>query len=440
MSDVKISVFGLGYVGTVSAGCLANQGNSVIGVDPVPDKVDLINRGQAPIVEVEIGEIIAEMVKAGRLKATHDDTSAVHDTDISFVCVGTPSQQNGNLDLRYIRRICEQIGEALKTKIGRHIVVIRSTILPGTMRNIVIPTLEEFSGKRAGEDFGVCSNPEFLREGSAVKDFRCPPKTVIGELDKGSGDLLTQLYAGINAPLIRTDLQTAEMIKYVDNCWHALKIGFANEIGNVCKSFDIDAHEVMRIFCEDRKLNISTTYLKPGFAFGGSCLPKDLRALSYQAKTHDLQLPILTSILPSNELQIARGLQMIIEKESPRVGVLGFSFKAGTDDLRESPVIEVIERLLGKGYDLRIYDKNVNIAKLVGANRDFILNRIPHISKLMVNSADAVLEHASTVVIGNNDPEFLEIIKKVRDDQQIVDFVRVMDGRSQRGKYDGICW
>lgn len=437
---MRISVFGLGYVGTVSAGCLANQGNSVIGVDPVPDKVDLINRGQAPIVEVEIGEIIAEMVKAGRLKATHDGTSAVHDTDISFVCVGTPSQQNGNLDLRYIRRICEQIGEALKTKIGRHIVVIRSTILPGTMRNIVIPTLEEFSGKRAGEDFGVSSNPEFLREGSAVKDFRCPPKTVIGELDKGSGDLLTQLYAGINAPLIRTDLQTAEMIKYVDNCWHALKIGFANEIGNVCKSFDIDAHEVMRIFCEDRKLNISTTYLKPGFAFGGSCLPKDLRALSYQAKTHDLQLPILTSILPSNELQIARGLQMIIEKESPRVGVLGFSFKAGTDDLRESPVIEVIERLLGKGYDLRIYDKNVNIAKLVGANRDFILNRIPHISKLMVNSADAVLEHASTVVIGNNDPEFLEIIKKVRDDQQIVDFVRVMEGRSQRGRYDGICW
>lgn len=437
---MRISVFGLGYVGTVSAGCFANQGNSVIGVDPVPAKVDLINRGQTPIVEVEIGEIIAEMVKLGRLRATHDATNAVHDTDISFVCVGTPSQPNGNLDLRYIRRICEQIGEAIKTKTGRHTVVIRSTILPGTMRKIVIPTLEEFSGKKAGEEFGVSSNPEFLREGSAVKDFRCPPKTVIGELDKESGDLLTQLYAGINAPLIRTDLQTAEMIKYVDNCWHALKIGFANEIGNVCKSFDIDAHEVMRIFCEDRKLNISTTYLKPGFAFGGSCLPKDLRALSYQAKTHDLHLPILTSILPSNELQIARGLQMIIEKENTRVGVLGFSFKAGTDDLRESPVIEVIERLLGKGYDLRIYDKNVNIAKLVGANRDFILNRIPHISKLMVNSADAVLEHASTVVIGNNDPEFQGIAQRIREDQQIVDFVRVVEGRSQRGKYDGICW
>lgn len=437
---MRISVFGLGYVGTVSAGCLANQGNSVVGVDPVPAKVDLINRGQTPIVEVEIGEIIASMVSTGRLRATHDAMAAVQGTDLSFVCVGTPSQPNGNLDLHYIRRICEQIGEALKTKAERHTVVIRSTILPGTMRKIVIPTLEEFSGKIAGRDFGVSSNPEFLREGSAVKDFRCPPKTVIGELDKATGDLLAELYAGIDAPLIRTDLQTAEMIKYVDNCWHALKIGFANEIGNVCKAFDIDAHEVMRIFCEDRKLNISTTYLKPGFAFGGSCLPKDLRALSYQAKIHDLQLPILTAILPSNELQIARGLQMIIEKESTRVGVLGFSFKAGTDDLRESPMIEVIERLIGKGYDLRIYDQNVNIARLVGANRDFILNRIPHISKLMVNSADAVLEHAGTIVIGNSDPEYREIAKQVRDGQQIVDFVRIMDGRSQRGKYDGICW
>jgi GDP-mannose 6-dehydrogenase len=440
MSDVRISVFGLGYVGAVSAGCLANQGHTVIGVDPVPAKVDLINRGQSPIVEVEIDEIIASMVSAGKLKATHDSASAVRDTEISFVCVGTPSQPNGNLDLRYIRRICEQIGEALKTKKERHTVVIRSTILPGTMRKVVIPTLEEFSGKTAGRDFGVSSNPEFLREGSAVKDFRCPPKTVIGQLDEASGELLVALYAHVSAPLIRTDLQTAEMIKYVDNCWHALKIGFANEIGNLCKSFDIDAHEVMRIFCEDRKLNISTTYLKPGFAFGGSCLPKDLRALSYQAKVQDLQLPILGAILPSNELQIARGLQMVIEQGNTRVGVLGFSFKAGTDDLRESPVIEVIERLIGKGYDLRIYDKNVNIARLVGANRDFILNHIPHISKLMVNSADSVLEHASTVVIGNNDPEFRELVKTVRDDQKVVDFVRVMDGRSQRGKYDGICW
>jgi len=437
---LKVSIFGLGYVGTVSAGCLANDGHDVVGVDPVHAKIDLISSGRTPIVEAEIGEIIAATVKSGKLRATHDAAQAIQETELSFVCVGTPSQQNGNLDLRYIRRICEQIGEALKTKEKRHTVVIRSTILPGTMHKIVIPTLEEFSQKKAGRDFGVSNNPEFLREGSAVKDFRSPPKTVIGELDKASGDLLAEIYNKIDAPMIRTDLETAEMIKYVDNSWHALKIGFANEIGNMCKAFGIDAHAVMKIFCQDRKLNISPAYLMPGFAFGGSCLPKDLRALSYQAKMHDLQLPILTSILPSNELQVARGLQMITEKGKSRVGVLGFSFKAGTDDLRESPVIEVIERLIGKGYDLKIYDKNVNIASLVGANRDFILNHIPHISKLMVADADAVLEHAETVVIGNNDPEFKQIPSRLREGQRLVDFVRVIEGRSTNGKYDGICW
>jgi GDP-mannose 6-dehydrogenase len=300
--------------------------------------------------------------------------------------------------------------------------------------------LEEFSGKRAGVDFGVCNNPEFLREGSAVRDFRSPPKTVIGESDQASGDILSQIYAKLEAPLIRTDLETAEMVKYVDNSWHALKIGFANEIGNLCKSSGIDAHALMNIFCQDRKLNISPAYLLPGFAFGGSCLPKDLRALSYYAKMHDLQLSILSSILPSNEMQIARGLQLIIEKGHTRVGVLGFSFKAGTDDLRESPVIEVIERLIGKGYDLRIYDKNVNIASLVGANRDFILNHIPHISRLMVPSVEAVLEHAQTVVIGNKDPDFEDVPKQLRDDQRLVDFVRIGNQRSGNGKYDGICW
>ena len=437
---MKVSVFGLGYVGTVSAGCLAQDGHEVVGVDPVQAKVDLINSGQAPIIEAEIGEIIAATAKSGLLRATHDSNQAIHQTELSFVCVGTPSQTNGNLDLRYIRRICEQIGEALKSKTARHTVVIRSTILPGTMHKVVIPTLEEFSGKRAGVDFGVCNNPEFLREGSAVKDFRSPPKTVIGESDQSSGDMLSQLYAKLNAPLIRTDMETAEMVKYVDNSWHALKIGFANEIGNICKSFGIDAHALMNIFCQDRKLNISPAYLLPGFAFGGSCLPKDLRALSYHAKTHDLHLPILSSILPSNEMQIARGLQLIIEKGHTRVGVLGFSFKAGTDDLRESPVIEVIERLIGKGYDLRIYDKNVNIASLVGANRDFILNHIPHISRLMVPSVEAVLEHAQTVVIGNKDPDFEDVPKQLRDDQRLVDFVRIGNQRSGNGKYDGICW
>ncbi len=437
---MRVSVFGLGYVGTVSAGCLANDGHEVVGVDPIPTKVDLINQGQTPIIESEIDEIIAANVKSGRLRAVVDPVKAIQETDLSFVCVGTPSQPNGNLDLRFIRRICEQIGEALKSKNSRHTVVIRSTILPGTMHKIVIPTLEEFSGKRAGFDFGVCNNPEFLREGSAVKDFRCPPKTVIGELDRASGDILASLYEKLEAPLIRTDLETAEMVKYVDNSWHALKIGFANEIGNLCKSFGLDGHGVMNIFCQDTKLNISPAYLSPGFAFGGSCLPKDLRALSYQAKMHDLQLPILTSILPSNEMQISRGLQLILKNGHTRVGILGFSFKAGTDDLRESPLIEVIERLIGKGYDLRIYDKNVNIARLVGANRDFILNRIPHISKLMVHDINTVLNHAQTVVIGNKDPDFRSVPERLHENQVLVDFIRISDKGSKNGNYDGICW
>ncbi len=439
-SILKISIFGLGYVGAVSAGCLANDGHDVIGVDPVQTKVQLINNGRSPIIEAEIDEIIASNARAGRLRATDNQAQAVRETELSFLCVGTPSQANGNLDLRYIRRICEQIGQALKDKASRHTVVVRSTVLPGTMHGIVIPILEEFSGKKAGFDFGVCHNPEFLREGSAVKDFNCPPKTVIGELDQASGDMLAALYRKIDAPLIRTDLETAEMVKYVDNSWHALKIGFANEIGNLCKSFAIDSHEVMKIFCHDKKLNISPAYLLPGFAFGGSCLPKDLRALTYKAKINDLDLPILTSILQSNEMQVTRGLQLIMEKEHKRIGILGFSFKAGTDDLRESPVIEVIERLIGKGFDLRIYDKNVHVASLVGANRDFILNRIPHISKLMVDSIDDVLDHAQTVVIGNKDPDFQNVPERLRDGQRLVDFVRITERRSENGKYDGICW
>jgi GDP-mannose 6-dehydrogenase len=430
----------MGYVGTVSAGCLAQDGHEIIGVDPVRTKVDLINAGQSPIVEADIGQIISGTVRAGRLRATSDAAEAISQTELSFVCVGTPSQANGNLDLTYIRRVCEMIGEGLRKKTARHTIVIRSTILPGTMHKIVIPTLEEGSGKKAGVDFGVCNNPEFLREGSAVKDFNSPPKTVIGELDTASGDILAALYANLTAPFIRTDLETAEMVKYVDNSWHALKIGFANEIGNLCKTFSVDAHEVMKIFCQDKKLNISPAYLLPGFAFGGSCLPKDLRALAYKAKMHDLELPIMNAILPSNEMQVAKGLQLITAKGHRRIGILGFSFKAGTDDLRESPMIEVIERLIGKGYDLRIYDKNVSLASLVGANRDFILNRIPHISRLMVSGIDAVLNHGETIVVGNKDPEFQGVLDRLKEGQHMVDFVRITNHRSENGNYDGICW
>jgi len=437
---LSVSIFGLGYVGMVSAGCFALDRNEVIGVDPVKTKVDLVREGRSPIIEAEIGEIIASTTEAGRLRATSDHGQAIRETELSFICVGTPSHTNGNLDLRYIRRVCQEIGEALKEKGARHVVVVRSTILPGTMREIVIPILEKSSGKKAGTDFGVCHNPEFLREGSAVRDFKWPPKTVIGELDRASGDQLASLYQKIDAPVIRTDLETAEMVKYTDNCWHALKIGFANEIGNLCSSFTIDADKVMEIFCQDKKLNISPAYLRPGFAFGGSCLPKDLRALTYQAKMHDLELPIITSILPSNEMQVTRGLQLIMEKGLNRVGILGFSFKAGTDDLRESPMIEVIERLIGKGYDLRIFDKNVSIASLVGANRDFILNHIPHISRLMVADIDAVLDHAQTVVIGNDNPDFGNLPQHLHDGQVLVDLVRLTDRTSRKRKHDSISW
>lgn len=437
---MKISIFGLGYVGAVSAGCLANEAHSVIGVDPSQIKVDLINQGKTPIIEKDIGEIVASAVKNGLLSATTDVKQAVNDSEMSFICVGTPSQLNGSLDLKYVRRVCEEIGTALRDKSEFHVVVARSTMLPGSMRQIVIPTLEELSGKRAGIDFGVCNNPEFLREGTAVYDFYHPPKTVIGETDERSGDLLSKIYAKLEAPLIRTDVETAEMVKYTDNVWHALKVGFANEIGNICKALEIDGHEVMNIFCQDTKLNLSPYYLKPGFAFGGSCLPKDVRALTYKARSLDLNVPILNSIIPSNDIQVERGFQLITEYGHKKIGILGFSFKAGTDDLRESPIVEVVERLLGKGYDVRLYDRNVNLAALVGANRDYILNLIPHISRFMVNSMDEILAHAETLVIGNGDQEFHSVLKSLRPGQVIVDLVRITDDRSEKGRYEGICW
>jgi GDP-mannose 6-dehydrogenase len=319
-------------------------------------------------------------------------------------------------------------------------VVIRSTLLPGSMLEVVLPTLENCSSKKAGEAFGACCNPEFLREGTAVHDYDHPPKTVVGEMDRRSGDLVAKLYEHLDAPLIRTDLRTAEFVKYTDNAWHALKIGFANEIGNICKAVGIDSHRVMDIFCHDTKLNLSPYYLRPGFAFGGSCLPKDVRALTYKARTLDLDLPILNSVLPSNACQIERAIRMVLDKGAKRVGVLGFSFKAGTDDLRESPMVEVIERLIGKGHDLRLYDRNVKIASLMGANRDFILNRIPHISRLMVDSIDEVLSHAETIVIGNRDDQFRDISARMNGGQMLVDFVRISDATSEEDHYDGICW
>ncbi len=436
---MKISIMGLGYVGAVSAGCLAKEGHEVIGVDPQQTKVDLINAGKTPIIEKDIGEIIREAVATGKLRATIDVAEAVRHTDLSLVCVGTPSLGNGHIDLKYVRRVCEQIGEGLREHPG-HTVVLRSTLLPGSMKAVVIPALEEASGLKAGRDFGLCVNPEFLREGTAVHDYFHPPKTVIGEVEKGSGDLVAKLYGHMPGPMIRTDFETAEMVKYADNTWHALKVGFANEIGNICKGLGLDSHKLMDIFCQDTKLNLSPYYLKPGFAFGGSCLPKDVRALSYKAKLMDVKVPIIDAILPSNDEQIERGIRAVIDKGSKKIGILGFSFKAGTDDLRESPMVELLERLIGKGYDLRVYDSNVRMASIHGANREYILNHIPHISKLMVGTVDEVLAHAGTIVIGNGSQEFRDIPARIGEKQQIVDLVRITGERSVEGVYDGICW
>jgi len=437
---MRISIFGLGYVGAVSAGCLAQSGHTVVGVDPTQVKVDLINSGKTPIIEKDIGETIAEAVREKKLLATTSVDDAIANTEMSWICVGTPSEMNGSLDLRYVRRVCEQIGAAIARKKDYHVVVARSTMLPGSMRNVVIPTLEQSSGLKAGVDFGVCINPEFLREGTAVYDFYNPPKTVIGELDSKSGDQLQSIYSQLTAPLIRTNIETAEMVKYTDNVWHALKVGFANEIGNIAKRLGIDGHKVMDIFCQDTKLNLSPYYMKPGFAFGGSCLPKDVRALTYKGRSVDLDLPILNAILPSNERQIEHGVRMVMEKNHRKVGILGISFKAGTDDLRESPMVELVERLLGKGYELRIYDRNVSLASLVGANRDYILNRIPHISKLMVERVDDVLAFAETIVIGNGAEEFRAVPDRLKPGQVVVDLVRVSQRRSDSPVYDGICW
>lgn len=437
---MRISVFGLGYVGAVSAACLAKDGHQVIGVDMNDIKVNLIAGGRSPIVEPGLGELIAEHVASGRLRATTDVAEAVLQSDLLFICVGTPGMRNGSIDLTHVRRVCEQIGLALREHPGAPVVVMRSTMLPGTMHEVVIPTLEAHSGKRAGEEFGVCVNPEFLREGTAIQDYDNPPKTLIGQFNQASGDRLASVYARMPGPMIRTDIGTAEMVKYADNAWHALKVGFANEIGNVCKALDVDAHRVMEIFCQDTKLNLSPYYLKPGFAFGGSCLPKDLRALLYKAKTLDLALPILGAILPSNEQQIDRAVRAVIEKGSRAVGILGFSFKAGTDDLRESPIVELAERLIGKGYDLRVYDSNVHLASLHGANRDYILNHIPHISRVMVPTIDEVLAHARTIVIGNAAPEFRDVPQRLVDGQTLIDFVRICDSRSVAGVYEGLCW
>lgn len=437
---MRISVFGLGYVGAVSAACFASEGFDVIGVDVSETKVELINQGLAPIVEEGIAEMTSSAVASGKLKATTDVEYAILNTDISLVCVGTPSNDNGSLKLDFVERVSQQIGAVLAEKEDRHIVVMRSTMLPGTIETLVMPAIENASGKKAGVDFDLCVNPEFLREGTSIKDFYSPPFTLIGADTESAGEKLSELYKNVDAPTFVTSVKAAEMVKYACNCFHGLKVSFANEIGNICKEQGIDSHEVMDVFCQDTKLNLSAYYMKPGFAFGGSCLPKDLRALAYRAKELDVDVPVLSAALESNLIQIERAVQMITKTGKKKVGFLGFAFKAGTDDLRESPVVSVIERLIGKGYDVRLYDKEVSIAKLVGANKAYIENEIPHISRLMSESVEDVLASSEVLVIGNKAEEFKQVESKIGDDLKVIDLVRIFGDRTSDANYQGICW
>jgi GDP-mannose 6-dehydrogenase len=434
-------VFGLGYVGRGAGASFAADGHTVVGVDVNPGKVASLNEGRSPIVEKGLDELIRENAANGRLRATTDTKEAVDATELSLICVGTPSRRNGSLDLSYLERVCEQIGEALAGKAGYHVVVVRSTVLPGTTHGVVIPALERTSGKKYGTGFGVAVNPEFLREGTAIHDFRHPPLTLVGHNYTSDAQPTEALYAKVDAPLVTTSIRTAEMIKYASNTWHALKVCFANEVGNLCKRLDIDSHEVMDIFCRDEKLNLSSYYMKPGFAFGGSCLPKDVRAMQYRAKEVDLDMPVIQSILGSNQLQIQHAIDMVTETGRKRVGLLGFSFKAGTDDLRESPIVILAEALLGKGYSLCIYDRNVSIARLVGANKEYINQQIPHLSSLLTENIDEVIEKSDVLVVGNGSPEFAEALTRTRPGQVVIDLFRVKVDREEiPAEYTGICW
>ncbi len=437
---MKIAVFGLGYVGIVSAACLARDGHEVVGVDPQQAKVDLVNAGRPPIIEKNVSELVSEAVQAGRLRATASATEAVAFADLSMVCVGTPSRKNGSLETGAVERVCQEIGAAIAAKGRDHTVVIRSTILPGTMRGVVIPTLTEAAGA-ARDRLKVASNPEFLRESTAVYDYDHPPKTVGGADDEATAMAVMALYADIPGPKIATRLEVAEMVKYADNAWHAVKVSFANEIGNIATAVGVDSWEVMDIFCQDTKLNISPYYLKPGFAFGGSCLPKDLRALAFKGRDLDLDLPLLNSVLVTNRRQVERALDIVAEYGERDIAFLGISFKAGTDDLRESPQVTLVERLIGKGYHLKIYDRNVHLARLLGANRAYIEEAIPHIAEILSADLDAVVGHGALVIVGNPAPEFKFLGAKLRPEQRLLDLARIPGLAAELGeRYRGINW
>jgi GDP-mannose 6-dehydrogenase len=440
---MRVSIFGLGYVGTVCAACLARFGHEVVGVDLNEDKNAQIAAGRSPIVEPGLEDLIGDAVEAGRLSATSDHEQAVAGSELSLICVGTPSRANGSLDTSHVEYVAQTIGGALRNSGERHTVVVRSTLLPGSTLGLVRPALEEASGLRCGEEIGLAYNPEFLREGSAVSDFHDPPYTLVGGLDDESAGTAARLYESVDAPLHLVTIPEAEMAKYAANAFHAAKIVFANEIANFSHAAGVDGRRVMDLLVQDSRLNISPAYLRPGFAYGGSCLPKDVRALLYAARQSDVEAPLLRSLPESNELQLRRGLELVLAEPGKRVGVLGLSFKAGTDDLRESPVVQLVESLVGKGYEVRIYDGNVNLARLLGTNREYIESVVPHLAELMVDDARRLLDSSDTIVVGNDSPEFCDLLAAT-DGPAVIDLVGLALSGGQLEalgeRYRGIAW
>lgn len=441
---MNISIFGLGYVGVVSLACLARDGHSLVGVDPVKDKLDLIRRGRSPIVEEGIQELVAAVVASGRVSVTAEAAEAIRSTDISFLCVGTPANSNGDQDLTAIVRLARQIGDALKTRSPdrpKHTLVVRSTVRPGTVESVIQPLLEEHSGLKAGKDFNLCFQPEFLREGSSIADFDRPPFVVVGAQQEAGIGVLKELFSHLPCEFVHTSIRTAEMLKYACNAFHAAKVCFANEIGRLCQANTVDPHAVMRLLCLDRQLNISPAYLQPGFAFGGSCLPKDLQALLYMAKTSDVEVPMLAGVLPSNRIHVERAIDMVLERGRCPVGLIGLSFKSGTDDLRNSPMVAMAEHFIGKGMDLCIYDPEVQLSRLVGANRRFIEESIPHIASLMSNDLGALVRRSEVLVVGLKAPQIVTALEEnTRDDQLLLDLARLPDSARKRVEYRGVCW
>jgi len=429
----RVSVFGLGYVGAVTAACLAHKGHEVVGVDINPAKVNMVESGKAPVLEPRLEELIAEGRRSSRLHATTDAHAAVRKSDISFICVGTPSSRSGGLDLSVVKRSCQDIGEGLRSKNTFHLVVIRSTVLPGTAKTVVIPLIEEASGKRDGIAFAVCSNPEFTREGCAVADFLNPAITVLGADDPSALDALRDLYRDIPGQIFEACLGETEMVKYVCNAFHALKVTFANEIGALCAQLDLDVRTVTNIFTADKKLNISKAYLDPGFAFGGSCLPKDIRALTYHAKQLDLDLPLLRAVLPSNQAHLDRAVEAVLATKCKKIAVLGLSFKSGTDDLRESPSVQLIKRLLGEGCEVQVWDKDVSMGHLTGSNRQFIQEEIPHIGARLSTNLEGAVAQAEVVVVGTDTLDTETLQAAIRPEQLVVD-LRPSRDRSSLGR------